>query len=308
MEFVVSDCKNFDIKKTFDSGQCFRWVEQTDGSYIGVVKDKVFHVCQQENKVGFKILAGTDIVDFSKSKDKTPNQDVQDVVDLIWEYFDLGTDYSQVDAECLKSLFLRDACKYSSGIRILKQDPWEMLISYIISQNNNIPRIKKIVGRLCETFGREIICDINREVKSDATKSDEDNKGHVESYYTFPTAEEMFGVALKDLGCLGCGFRDKYIFDAISKIKDREVVLKDLYAMPTQQARETLLKIKGVGPKVADCVLLYGFGKKDCFPIDVWIKKTLDRHFDSKLPEVHKQHLGIVQQYIYYYAKNNNIF
>ncbi len=273
--FVISDYDNFDIEKTFESGQCFRWTKCADDSYIGIVQDNVFRISKQQNRLMLEIL--------NNSHDIFQTPDGSKFIKDISQYFDLATNYEEINASLLELPFISDACRYSKGIRILRQDPWEMLISYIISQNNNIPRIKKIINRLCENFGKKL-CD---------------------NFYSFPKAEDLYGVSLHDLQCLNCGFRDKYILDAILKVKEKTVILKDIYDMPTDQARKSLLTIKGVGNKVADCVLLYGFGKKDCFPVDTWIKKAMDKYLKSGLSGVKNEYLGIVQQYIYYYMRSS---
>ena len=267
-DIVISGCNNFDIIKTFESGQCFRWNQQDDGSYIGVIENKVITVFQENNKIIFKNLL------ISEYKNK------------IKKYFDLDTDYEIINNSLLDLDFdfINEAIRYSSGIRILKQDPWEVLISFIISQNNNISRIKKIIERFCQKFGKKII----------------------DNYFEFLRIDDLKDVSIKDLADLKVGFRDKYILDAILKIKNQEIILENLYKLNIDEARKELVKIKGVGPKVADCVLLYGFSKTDSFPIDIWIKKTMNKFFKDGLPKIKKEYLGIVQQYIYYYVRNNN--
>ncbi|MBP0979534.1 MAG: DNA-3-methyladenine glycosylase 2 family protein [Oscillospiraceae bacterium] len=265
-DIIISDYNNFDIIKTFESGQCFRWNQQDDGSYIGVVGNSVITVYQENNKIIFKNLLVTEY----KNK--------------IIRYFDLDTDYEIINNSLLDLYFINEATKYSSGIRILKQDPWEVLISFIISQNNNISRIKKIIERFCEKFGKKII----------------------DNYFEFPKIDDIKNISIGDLDDLKCGFRDKYILDAILKIKNKEIILENLYELNIDEARRELMKIKGVGPKVADCVLLYGFSKTDSFPTDTWIKKTINKFFQDGLPKIKKEYLGIVQQYIYYYVRNNN--
>lgn len=263
-DIVILNYNNFDITKTFECGQCFRWNVQPDGSYIGVVGDEVLKVSQLDNKIIFKDLS-------------------LDHLDYIKRYFDLDTDYQKINDDIQNLYFIGDACKYSQGIRILKQDPWETLISFIISQNNNIPRIKKIIERLCLNFGHKII----------------------DNYYSFPSLEDLYDISIDDLSDLKCGFRDKYIIDAIEKVKNKDIILDDLFNMDVDKARETLLTIKGVGNKVSDCVLLYGFSKTDCFPTDTWIKKTMAKFFKNGLPDVNKNYLGFIQQYIFFYVRNN---
>ena len=268
-DIIISNYNNFDIVKTFECGQCFRWNQNPDGSFAGIIDRSVITVYQQNDKIIFK------------------NLNINKHYDKIKKYFDLERNYEKINHDISNLYFIGDACKYSRGIRILKQEPFETLISFIISQNNNIPRIKKIINRLCEKFGKKI--------------SNE--------YYSFPTIEDLSNISIDDLSELKCGFRDKYIIDAINKIKNQEIILNDIYNMDVETARKKLMEIKGVGNKVADCVLLYGFSKTDCFPTDTWIKKTMATFFKNGLPKVKKEYLGIIQQYIFYYVRNNkNIY
>lgn len=262
-DIIITDFNNFDIVKTFECGQCFRWQQLEDGYYIGIINGKITKVKQSNNEIIFK------------------NSDLKYFNSVLKPYFDLDRNYQKINDEIKNLDFIGKACKYSDGIRILKQDPWEALISFIISQNNNIPRIKKIITRLCESFGTKII----------------------DGYFAFPTLNQLENVTIEDLAILKCGFRDKYIIDAIQKVKNKEIILNDLYEMPIEEAKAKLMTIKGVGKKVADCTLLYGFGRTECFPVDTWIKKTMVKHFPNGLPKITSEYLGIVQQYIFYYAR-----
>lgn len=264
-DVIVLGCYDFDLEKTFECGQCFRWNKQSDGGYVGVVKNKVICIHKIGNEI---VLKDTSIEDFNS---------------VLKNYFDLETNYADINNAISNMPFIGDACAYSKGIKILKQDPWEALISFIISQNNNIPRIKNIISDFCKKFGKKI----HRE------------------YFTFPTVKELENITLNDLASLKCGFRDKYIIDAIKKIINKEVILDDLYCMDVEEARDVLMKIKGVGKKVADCTLLYGFSKMDCFPTDVWIKKVMAKFFSNGLPPIKKEYMGVVQQYIFYYVRSN---
>ena len=203
----------------------------------------------------------------------------------IWrKYFDLDRDYGAVNKKIGKNEILKSAAKYSFGIRILNQEPWETLCSFIISQNNNIKRIKGIISRLCDNFG-------------------EDNGG----YRAFPTAEKIAECSLEDLAVLRSGFRAKYILDAAQKISSGEIDLEKLKAVHTDAARDELMKIKGVGPKVADCALLFSLCHIDAFPKDVWIKRAMQALFGGELPEEAKPYAGIAQQYIFFYARETKL-
>ena len=261
----------FSVGQTLECGQCFRWQKIKENTYCGIVKGKILTVSQPNE----------DTVIFHNCSQK-------EFTELWYDYFDLSFDYDAVGKEIAKcSPILYQAWQNGKGIRILQQDSWEVLCSFIISQNNNIPRIKGIVQRLCENFGEKI----------------------AENQYTFPSAEKLSHYSADDLSVLRSGFRAKYIADACRKTVSGEGNLKENRKMSTDKAREELMKIKGVGRKVADCTLLYGMGKKECFPIDVWISKAMKTLLPTFRAEDFGGNAGIVQQYIYDYSrKNPNLF
>lgn len=197
------------------------------------------------------------------------------------EFFDLDFDYDTLNSQLCSDETLKKAIEYAGGIRILKQPPWETLCSFILSQNNNIKRISGIIERLCETFGDPI--------------------GN--NAYSFPDAEKLANLTLSDLDPLRSGFRAKYVLDAAQKVCSKEVDLDEVAKADTDTAREMLMKIKGVGPKVADCTLLFGFHKLDAFPQDVWIKKVMAKYYPDGLPEYAKKYGGIAQQYLFHYIR-----
>ena len=170
-----------------------------------------------------------------------------------------------------------------SGIRILNQQPWETLCSFIISQNNNIPRIKGIIERLCGNFGNKI-CDFNE-------------------YYSFPSAETISKLNDNELSILRAGFRTKYIIDAAKKVAEREVDLESLENIDIEEARKELMKIHGVGPKVADCTLLYGIHRFEAFPMDVWMKRAMKKLYPGLDSSVFGKFAGVAQQYIFHYSR-----
>lgn len=251
----------FDLKNTFDCGQCFRWNESPDGSWSGIVGGKRATL----RKDGDRITIDGDCPD-------------------LWsDYLDLGTDYDGVRDELRKSCpGLGCAVDSIDGIRILRQEPWEALCSFIISQNNNIPRIKGIVERLCESFG--------------------ENCGE---YYSFPSAEKLAPLSPDDLAPLRAGFRARYIIDAARKVSSGEVDLPSMYERPITECRTELMTITGVGAKVAECTLLYGLHRLEAFPIDVWMKKALSSLFAGITPEDIGEYAGIAQQYIFHYSRLN---
>ncbi|MBE6889389.1 MAG: DNA-3-methyladenine glycosylase 2 family protein [Ruminococcaceae bacterium] len=262
MDFLIKT-RSFDIKRTFMCGQCFRWSEGADGSFSGIAGGRWLTVSQCEDGVMLHDIAEADIP--------------------FWEeYFDISTDYDELVSRLSADETLGKACQSSAGIRILRQEPFEALISFIISQNNNIPRISGIIARLCESFGEDI-----------------------GSGYTFPTAEKLRGVTPEQLAPLRAGFRARYICDAVNKVNSGEVDFAEIKALPLDEAREKLKCIVGVGDKVADCVLLFGFAKYDAFPRDVWVKRLMAEFYPDGLPECTKGIEGIAQQYLFDYVRNN---
>jgi N-glycosylase/DNA lyase len=252
----LKNITNFDLSQTFDCGQCFRW-EKSDGKFHGVVQGKSITLSQNGNNILIE------------------NMSVSEFKSFWFDYFDLGTDYEKIGENVARvSVIASDAYHACSGIRILKQDPWETLCSFIISQNNNIPRIKKIVSSLCSIFGKKIGND-----------------------FSFPSAEKISSLDLDDLSPIKSGFRAKYILDAANKVENKEIVFKILSSSTIDDARNALMQIKGVGPKVADCVLLYGLHKLEAFPMDVWMKRVMKTFFQNKSPQIFGPYAGIAQQY-----------
>ncbi len=255
----------FNLKNTFECGQCFRWDRQTDDSYFGIAHGKCLCVSASENRIILRSCSEEDYL-------------------TIWkDYFDLENDYNKIKREIEKAApQLTEALKSIDGIRILKQEPWEALCSFIISQNNNIPRIKGIVQRLCEGFGSQ-----------------------TELGYSFPDADTIAKLTVEDLAPLRAGFRAKYIIDAAKKVSGGDVRLYDMYNMPIEECRYELMKIVGVGKKVAECTLLYGLHRMEAFPVDVWMRKALSSTFSGIDIEALGEYAGIAQQYIFHYTRQH---
>jgi len=267
---MIIKSNDFDLIHTFECGQCFRWNKIDDISYVGVVKNSVI-----------KITQNNDFIEIENCDEE-----------LVNSYFDLHTDYSVIKTR-LASLddVLPKAIPSGYGIRLLKQDPWETLVSFIISANNNIPRIKKIIENLCKNFGNQISC------------------GN-DVFYEFPDADTISKLSVEQLDVIKSGFRAKYIIDAAQKVSSGEIDLNSIYNMNTNDAREYLKQIKGVGNKVADCILLFAYQKYDVFPKDVWIKKVLFELYgveESQFDEFVINHFGdlagFAQQYLFYYMR-----
>lgn len=260
---ILEDAACLDIGLSLDCGQAFRFTESEDGSFHGVAGETVLDVKKDGDKY---IFLHTD----------------EKVFREVWyPYFDLGRDYEAICAS-FDDKYLMRACDEYYGIRILRQDTWEALCSFIISQNNNIPRIKGIIGRLCESFGEKI----------------------GESDYSFPSFEVLCDKTVEDLAPLRAGFRAKYIIDAAQKVKSGEVRLDNLGKIDTDEARNRLMKIKGVGKKVAECTLLYGAGVIDAFPVDVWVRRICEELYPDGLPECMDGVRGIAQQYLFHWRRN----
>ncbi len=254
---------DFELKDTLLCGQCFRFKENANGTFFGVAFGRV--------------------ITLSKSEDTlTLYTNEEDFLNIWKSYFDLQLDYGKIKEE-LSTIHptLKEAAKFAPGIRILKQEPFEALISFIISQNNNIKRISGIVQRLCELCGEEI----------------------EEGVFAFPTPEAMGKLTAEDLAPIRAGFRARYIEDAVKKVLSGEVDLSVLDALGFDEAKAELMKIKGVGSKVADCVLLYGFHKLEGFPMDVWMKRAMAVLFPDFTGADFGKFAGIAQQYIFHYAR-----
>ncbi len=262
--------KNIDsdinFENTLECGQCFRW-EKKENKYYGVVKNEQIAVYKN----------GSDII--------LENTTIENAENFWSNYFDLNFDYKKVrqDLENVHPIF-KKAYKNYLGIHILNQEPWETICSFIISQNNNIPRIKKIINSLCTIFGEKI-----------------ENT----NFYAFPGHKTISKLTLEDLSPIKCGFRAKYILDAAKKISSGEIDLENIKNKNIEESREMLMKIKGVGPKIAECILLYSYHKLECFPMDVWMKKIMSKIFKNQNIDIFGKYPGIAQQYLYHYVRNN---
>ena len=246
--------EDFSLRDTLNCGQCFRWNEQPDGSFSGWAGNRHASLIQIKNTL---FLSDSDTA--------------------FWEdYLDLKADYREWKEQFKQDPALSLAIDYCGGIRILRQDLWETTISFIISANNNIPRIKGIINRLCTLFGED---------------------------GSFPTPDKLASLTVEDLIPIRAGFRAKYILDAAAKITSGEVNLTALDALPLEKAEHELRKINGIGPKVAQCVLLYSLHRLDAFPIDTWMKKVLERYYPNGLPDWINPR-GVAQQYLFHYVRS----
>ena len=279
---ILEDVKNFNPKHIFECGQCFRWIKQEDDSYTGVAMGKVINVKQEGNKIYL---------------DNTTKEDF----DNIWyDYFDLGRDYeSMVNTLKVMDEHLEKATEFGEGIRILKQDGWEMLISFIISANNRIPMIQRAINNLSKNFGTYI-----GEYKN-------------QEYYAFPTPQQLNKATIEEIRACSTGFRDKYIKSTAQIVNDENIDVLEYRKLPTAECLKELLKFNGVGPKVADSIALFGMQKYDTFPVDVWVKRVMQEFYveeDLSLTKIRKFGIekfgdlaGFAQQYLFYYAREFGI-
>lgn len=282
--YELENILSFKAKHIFECGQCFRWDEENDKSYTGIVGRNVVNVKEVENKVIFSSFG------------------VDNLKELVQSYFDLDRDYEKIKEELSKvDKYLAKSIEYGNGIRILNQDLWETIISFIISANNNIPRIKGIINRLSQKYGEKI-------------------EWRGKEYYTFPTVEELSKASVEDLHSLGLGFRDIRVYETTHKILSKEVDLEKLHnEADTEKVRNILLTLSGVGPKVADCILLFSTLKRfDVFPIDVWVRRVMNELYIKNEDEtkVNKKEIerlakekygnleGIAQQYLFFWKRD----
>lgn len=263
-DIVLENIRCLDLDLTLDCGQAFRWEKQEDGSWSGVVKGVFLNISKTDDTVLLK----------NTTKENFEN---------IWlDYFDFNKDYVKICDTLKQDNLLAPTVDEYYGIRILNQDSWEALCSFVISQQNNIKRIKGIISRLCKAYGDE--------VRS--------------GFYSFPSAEKLSSLTVADFEELGMGYRAKYLEKLSKDVADGKIDLEKIKALTLDEARKELLNIYGVGIKVANCALLFGFGFYDAFPVDVWMKRVMEYYSDG-LPECFDGIGGIAQQYLFHWARNN---
>ncbi len=291
---IIKEVSNFNIKQILECGQCFRWEKISDYNYIVVAKRQVIEIVQKDNDV---YIYNTDLKSFNE----------------IWrEYFDLDTEYSTIKAKLSEDDLLKRSVEFGYGIRILNQDPFEILISFIISARNSIPSIMKTIKKISEKWGDKL-----------------EYKGKV--YYAFPTEEQLKDATLEDIKETGASFRSKYIIDTIKNVnlateaKEKGMLtaelqqydLKYIKSLETDECHKALQNFMGVGAKVADCIMLFSMSKHSAFPVDVWIKRAMIHFYVAPDVSLNKIRVfgrdkfgelaGLAQQYLFYYARENNI-
>ncbi len=247
------------------SGQCFRMNEREDGRYAVIAGNRYLEVWQDKEQCYF---------------------DCEDTeFEIFWKhYFDLEEDYENyIKQISTEDVYLKTAADFGSGIRILRQDLWEMIVSFLISQQNNIPRIRRCIQNICEAYGKK-------------------QKNRQGTYYSFPEPEVLAMLGEDDLKACNLGYRSKYVVRTAKSIAGHELDLEEISKMPYLTAREELLKLYGVGEKVADCICLYALHKFEAFPVDTHIRQALEQHYGQGFPtDKYEGFQGVMQQYIFYY-------
>lgn len=277
---ILEGVINFNIKQIVECGQCFRWDKIKEMNYIGVAFGKIIEVSQKDDTV---IIENTNKEDFES----------------IWiKYFDLERDYSKIKKELYNDEILRKSIDYGYGIRTLNQDPFEILISFIISARNSIPSIKKTIKKISERWGNKI-----------------EYKGN--DYYTFPKPEDLKDALEEEIRETGASFRSKYIISAIEAVNKEPDILNKILLLNDDKCHTALQEFKGVGPKVADCIMFFSMEKTSAFPVDVWVKRAMMYFYNAEGGSLNKIRIfgrerfgklaGFAQQYLFYYARENKI-
>ncbi len=262
--------RNINIEKIAESGQCFRMTKNSDGSYGLIHNGRYLRILTRDDKDAYEFIC-----------DKKTYEDV-------WRrYFDMDTDYGIIeDMADPEDDYLRNAIEYGRGIRILRQDAWEMLISFIISQRKSIPAIRTSIEKICRLCGTRI-------------------EGEKEELYAFPTPQQIDALTEEELLTCSVGYRGKYIKAAAQAVVSKEIELEKINECDDMSLKDNLLRIYGVGEKVAGCIMLFGYHRLDAFPVDVWIKRAMDEQYPNGFPH-HKYRgcSGIMQQYIFFYIRH----
>lgn len=263
---IIKEIPYFDLKQICRSGQCFRMEQKADNSYTIIAGDRYLQARQEGLRCEFDCE--------------------EEEYESFWkEYFDIETDYKEYISRINPNdAYLKEAAAFGSGVRILQQDLWEMIVSFLISQQNNILRIRRCIQNICETYGEKC----------------ENPAGEI--YYAFPTPEALAELEDDDLKACNLGYRSKYVVRVAKSVVAGEINLEKIATLPYKKAREELLKLFGVGEKVADCICLFALHHLQAFPIDIHIKQAMDAHYKRGFPNRRYRDIrGVMQQYIFYY-------
>lgn len=270
---IKSDINLYD---TLMSGQAFRINLEDDVSFTVIISDRILNIKQENDYI---------VVNSNNEED----------LELVTRYYlDLDRDYDVLNKELSKNEILKRDINLCKGYKVLKQDKFEMYISYIISQNNNVKRISGSINKISERYGKKV-------------------KYNNKEYYLFPTFGELKNITIEELRECGVGFRDSYIINALNKLKENPFFLEELDMLPTDEAIKELMKIKGIGLKVASCILMFGYSRFDTFPVDTWVKKYVSENFKIKddikiiskfMKDNFKENSGLAVQYFYHINRN----
>ncbi len=272
------EIKNIDInlKDTITCGQIFRFTIEDDNSYTVIMEDRVVNLKQDNNKLVVK------------------SNNEENLEKIVRQYLDLDRDYDKLNKEIIKlDSNMESIIKACSGFKIINQPKFETIISYILSQNNRVPQISKALDNISQKYGKKVIY--------------EDKE-----YYLFPNLDEIKNCTIEELRSLKTGFRDKYIYEFINKLINKEFIIDDIDFMNSIDAMNYLLQNKGIGEKVASCILLFGYSRLDVFPIDTWVKKYMKETYNiTNIKDIkdftynkYKEYSGLVIQYMFHYKRN----
>jgi len=272
---VLKIKNNFDLKNTITCGQIFRY-EEIDNGYIVILKDRVI-----------SLTIDNDYIIIESNKE-------DNLKEIIYDYFDLNRDYSIIEKEILKKdNKLKDVLIFGRGLKMIHQDPFETVISYIISQNNRVPSIAKSLNMIAEKYGKKVVFN-NKE------------------YYLFPSFSDLKKLKVEDYRNCKVGFRDKYLYEIVQNINNNHLCLDNVYNMSSNDALNYLISFKGIGNKVASCILLFAYQKFDVYPIDTWVKKFMKEDYniegEKNIKEftfnTYKEYSGLAIQYMFNYKRN----
>ncbi|WMJ76414.1 MULTISPECIES: DNA-3-methyladenine glycosylase family protein [unclassified Sedimentibacter] len=279
-KLILSDVRDFNIKHIFECGQCFRWNREEDGTYTGVIQNKVINVEQNDSDVIINNVTESDI-------------------DLIEEYFDLKTDYAEIKKRVDTDEIMSEAIKFGYGIRILNQDEWETMVSFMISANNRIPMIKKVIENLSAAFGNYI------------------GNYRGRDYFSFPDAEQLSKAEVEKIQECKAGFRSPRIKEAAERFLNERDIVYNIKNTSYDEGLAYLKTYAGIGDKVANCVLLFSMRQFDTFPVDVWVRRVMQTLYVDKTTkdvDIRKfaenkfgEFSGYAQQYLFFYARENGI-
>lgn len=281
-KLILKDVDSFDPKHIFECGQAFRWTVEEDESYTIIAHDRIINLKKVNDDIHMNNVTG------------------EDFENIWYNYFDMGTDYSKIKKELAFDEVMDKAISYGGGLRILNQDPFETIISFIISANNQIPRIKKSIDLISQTYGESL------------------GEYRGKSYFSFPTVEQLSEAPICDVREIcRVGFRDERIVLTSQLIRDKVYDIEQYFTMDREAARKELIEFPGIGKKIADCVLLFAFNKKDSFPVDVWIKRVMEALYLGEPTNInvigefgrqkYGEFAGVAQQYLFYYGRENAI-